>query len=754
LIAGVDQPYFSDAIYMAYVENTQAFEDVGVWSPGETATITGMGDPEEVRSLTANRGVLTTLGVRPEIGRWFSQVDDTPGAPDAVLLTYGYWRTKFGGDRSILERVLTINGRPHQIIGVMPPDFRFTRDFEIILPLRINHAAPINVFRLLGVARMKPGVTLAQANDDVLRILHVWFEKAGTHPAVRARWAPALKPLKQDIVGDVGTTLWVLMGAIGFVLLLACANVANLLLVRADARRQEFAMRAALGARWTRIARQLLLESLTLALLGGAVGVGFAYAGVRALVAIGPANLPRLSEISIDPVVLLFALAVSVACGLLFGLVPILKYAKPRFAEALAGGRSAGMTRERQRSQRVLVATQMALALVLLVSAGLMIRSFQALRGVDPGFTQPDRVQTFAISIPPTIAPEPLRVTRMQQEILEKIGAIPGVDSTAFTTRLPMGGGRSSAALTVEAVRDDSDAEPPTPPNRQVKVISPGMFRTLGILLVAGRDFTWSDVYDKRDLAIVSENLAREYWGSPSEALGKRVREFYDKEAPWREVVGVAADVHDDGVHQAAPATIYWPAQPNQRLLGFTGFQARRVSVAIRTERAGLSRLLGQVQDAVWSVNSSLPLSQVRTLDDVYEESMARTAFTLIMLAIAGTMALLLGISGIYAVISYAVAQRRREIGIRLALGAQTHELGRLFIRRGLTLAVIGTVIGLAGAVALTRLMRSLLFGVSPLDPVTLALAPIALALAATLASYLPARRAMAVDPAETLKSE
>jgi predicted permease len=570
-------------------------------------------------------------------------------------------------------------------------------------------------------------------------------------PEVRPRWAPSLRPLKQDVVGDVGRTLWVLMGTITIVLLMACANVANLLLVRAAARQPEFAIRVALGARWTRVARQLLVESVTLAVLGGAVGVGLAYGGLRVLLAIGPSDLPRLGEVSLDPVVLGFALTISLMSGLLFGLIPILKYARPRLADALAGGgRGAGLTRERQRSQQGLVTAQVALALVLLVSAGLMIRSFQALRRVDPGFTAPQRVQTFSISIPETMVAEPERVTRMQQEVLNEIAGIPGVASAAFTTRLPMGSDRSSTALAVEGKADDGR----TPPNRQVKVVSPGMFQTLATPLIAGRDFTWTDLFDMREVAIVSENLAREVWGSPEAALGKRVREYYAPKSQWREIVGVAGDVYDDGADQEPPATIYWPAQPLEDLLSMSGYQSRRVSVAIRTERAGTESLLSQVRDAVWSVSPNLPLAQVRTLDEVYDQSMARTSFTLVMLAIAGAMALLLGVSGLYGVIAYAVSQRRREIGIRLALGAQAHEISGLFVRRGLILGGTGLAIGLGGALGFTQLMESLLFGISPLDPVTFTAMPIVLAAAAVLASYLPARRAAGVDPVETLRAE
>jgi predicted permease len=389
-----------------------------------------------------------------------------------------------------------------------------------------------------------------------------------------------------------------------------------------------------------------------------------------------------------------------------------------------------------------------AVTLVLLVSAGLMIRSFQALHAVHPGFEAPQRVQTFNISIPFAMVGEPVRMTHMQHDVLNEIAAIPGVESAAFTTRVPMGRDRSSSALTVEGRADDGR----TPPNRQVKIVSPGSFQTLGTPLVAGRDFTWTDVYDLRNVAIVSENLARELWGSADAGLGKRVREYYAAQSPWREIVGVAGNVHDDGADQPPPATIHWPAQPLGEFLG--GYQSRRVSVVVRTARAGSQGLIEQVQEAVWSVSADLPLAEVSTLDIVYEQSMARTAFTLTMLGIAGAMALLLGLSGLYAVIAYSVSQRRREIGIRLALGAQPREIRGQFVRRGLLLTGVGLAIGAAAAVVFTRVMRSLVFGVSPLDPLTFTVMPVVLAAATVVASYLPARRAAAVDPVQALKAE
>jgi predicted permease len=752
-IGGIVQPYFSDAIFVAYDEHGQAFEDVGVWSPDATATITGQGDPEEVRMLWASRSLLTTLAVPPALGRWFTTAEDTRGAESALLVSHGYWQRRFGGESDAVGRSLIVDGRPHRIVGVMPEHFRFGGEFDILVPLRIDRARPAPAFRLVGVARARPGVTPEQMNADVMRVLGVWFDNAKVAPAVRARWVPALQPLRQDVIGDVGDTLWVLMAAVAVVLVMACANVTNLILVRMHARRHESAVRAALGASSWRMARQSLAESLMLSLVGGLLGVAIAYGGVSLIRTMAPGNLPRVSELSIDGSVLAFASGVSLLSGLLLGLVPTLRHARPKVAELAAGGRSATTARDRQRSQQTIVAAQVAFALVLLVSAGLMIRSFQALQRVEHGFTAPERLQTFSVSIPVSVVPEPEPMARMQQQLIERVAAIPGVTSAAFATRLPMGGDRASSALTSPSeIKRFADDE--TPPNRHVKIVSPGLFGTQGTPVIAGRDFRWADVYGGPSIAIVSRNLARQMFGTPQAAIGRRVREFYDKQAPWREIVGVVGDVHDDGADREAPETIYWPARPVERRYGMGFYQARRISVLIRTERAGTPALLEDLRRAVSSINPALPLADVQTLDALYGRSMARTAFTLVMLAIAGTTAVLLGLTGIYGVVSYAVSQRRREIGIRLALGAQRQEIRRMFVRRGVVVVGIGLAAGVGAAASVTRLLESLLFGVEPLDPVAFIAMPVVLAIAALVASYLPARQAMTVDPVETMRAE
>jgi predicted permease len=712
-----------------------------------------------VRTLLVSDGTLQALAVQPLLGRWLSQADQLPGAARAVMIGYGYWQRRFGGDTSVIGRGITVESQPREIVGVMPEGFQVMNlDPDLIVPLAFDRSrATLPGFGFQGIARLKPGVTIAQASADMARMVPIWMRSWPAAPSVDPRvyesWriAPALRPLKQDLVGNVSSVLWVLMATIGIVLAIACANVANLMLVRAEGRQQELAVRAALGAGRGRIIRTLLLESVLLGLMGGALGLGLAHAGLRALVAMAPSGLPRLSEISIDFWALAFAAVVSLASGLLFGLIPAFKYAGPRLSGTLrGGGRTASDSRERHRARNSLVIAQVALALVLLVGSGLMIRTFLALRAVEPGFAHTEPIQTLRISIPSSLVAEPERVTRIQNAIVDRLAAIPGVTSVAFATAIPMD--------TLTPDWDAIFAENKTyvadqvPPFRLFKAVSPGFFRTLGIRLIAGRDYTWTDLYDRRPVVMVSENLARELWGTPSAAIGKRIRTL--PESPWREVVGVVRDVRDNGVQAPPPAIVYWPSMGESPYRLGRVVAERTVTVVIRSERSGAESFLSQVRQAVWSVNASLPLASVRTMQEIYDQSMARTSFTLVMLAIAGAMALILGIVGVSGVISYAVSQRRREIGIRLALGAQQGELKSMFVRQGLVLAGIGVAIGLAAAAGLTRSMASLLYGIGPFDPTTYVAVPLLLLTAAVLATYLPARRVARVDPVEALKAE
>ena len=749
----------SASMFVTFAEQNHAFQHVGIWY-ASTATVTGTGEPEEVRGMNLSHGTLQALGVTPVVGRWLSQADQEPGGPARVMLAHGYWQRRFGGDRSVVGRGIIVEGQTREIVGVMPAGFRvLDADADLLLPLRFERNKLILPgFGFQGIARLKPGVTLQDADADIGRMVPIWMNSwpaaKGVNPRVYElfRITPALRSLHAEVVGNVGDVLWIVMGTIGIVLLVACANVATLLLVRAEGRQQELAVRASLGAGRARIVRGLLLESLLLAMISGVAGVALAYGGLRVLVAMGPANLPRLSEISLDLRSLAFALAISAACGLLFGLLPAFRHGGPRVWSALrGGGRTATGSRERHRARSVLVVTQVALALVLLVSSGLMIRTSLALRSVEVGFTDPASIQTVRISVPNALVGDPERVARLQHDLVDKLSALPGVTSVGYANVMHMEGlGTSWDAIQRE---DAPQIGGGIPPMRVFKGVSPKFFATTGTRFVAGRDYEWADLYGRRRFVIVSENLARELWRTPQQAIGKRLRASLPG-SPLYEVIGVVQDVRDNGVQQPAPAIVYWPALRDS-LYRPDGPQVERaVTFGMRTSRAGSEGLLNEVKQAVWAVNASLPLGSVRTMQEAYDKSMARTSFTLVMLSIAASAALVLGLVGIYGVIAYTVSQQTREIGIRLALGAQQGQVKRMFLRSGMALVSIGIVAGLSAALLLTRAMASVLFGVDPLDPLTFTAVPLVLLAAALVASYVPARRAAAIAPAEALKAE
>ncbi len=747
----------SASMYLTFAAHNRTFQSVGVWGPG-TASITGIAQPEQVKTAEISGGVLETLNVPALKGQWLSAVDQDAHGLGRVMLSYGYWQRRFGGNPDIVGRTISVNSQSRVIAGVMPRGFKIVNhDFDLLVPMALDPVKePLAGFAYRGIARMRPGVTLPQANADAARLLNVWMDSwtnpGGGDPHWYLNWkiTPALVPLKEAVVGSIHTMLWVVMATIGVVMLIACTNVANLLLVRADARQQELAVRSALGAGRWRIARELLLESVTLGLLGGAAGVVVAYGGLHLLTTMGPVELPRLSEISLDGRSVAFTVILSVLSGLFFGAVPVLRYVPSRSRVTLVGAmRTASASRERQRGRSVLVVSQVAMALVLLIGAVLMIRTFLAMRNVDPGFSDPTSLQVMRITIPETLVPDTTTAVHLQNSILDKLVAIPGVTSTGFAASVPMSGAEPAWD---QILVEGKNYEHENAPMRLYNYVSPGYFHTAGTRLVAGRDFTWAEIYNMTPIGIVSEGLARELWGSPRAAIGKRFQEF--PSAPWHEVVGVVQDVRENGVDQVSPATVYWPLLMRDLFTPGKLTAWRSVYFAIRSNRAGTQTFINEMQQAVWSVNSNLPVAEISTMQEIYTDSMARTSFTLVMLAIAGVMAFALGILGIYGVISYAVSQRTREIGIRMALGAKKSELAWMFVRSALVLTGVGTVVGLGAAAALVRLMQTLLFGISPLDPITFAAVPVALVAAAALASYLPARRTAAVDPVEALRAE
>ena len=753
---GFDLMNQSPATYFTYREEAKAFEDIGLWD-NTAVSVTGTGEPERVQALLVTDGTLSLLRVDPILGRRFTKDDDSKRTPERVLLSHAYWQRKFGSDQGVVGKQVTVDGRPREIIGVLPASFRFLNENpQLVLPFRFNRADVfVGNFSYQGVARLKPGVTIEQANADVARLIPGIpdrFPLPGGFTRKMfddVRIGPNVRPFSADVIGDVGRVLWVLLGTVGLVLLIACANVANLFLVRAEGRQQELAIHAALGAGSRRIAWELLSESLTLAFIGGIAGLGLAYAGIQALVANAPDGLPRVAEIGIDPWVLLFTVGVSLLAGLLFGVIPVLKFATPNLAGTLKeGGRLSSAGRERHRARNALVVAEIALAVVLLVGSGLMIRTFQAMRNVHPGFEHPENVLTLRISIPSSLVEDPEQTVRTHEQIVHKIEQIPGVTSVGISNSITMDGFDSNDPIFVEDFPSKSESIPPL---RRFKWTTENYFTTMGNRVLAGRELTWADAYTKAPVVLVSENFAREFWKEPPAALGKRIRNSPSN--PWRTIVGVIGNERDDGVVRPAASIVYFPLLLSDFWDSKT-FVQRNLGYAVRTDRVGSPTLLREIQQAVWSVNANLPVASVRTLDQIRAGSMAQTSFALVMLGIAGAVALLLGIVGIYGVIAYVATQRTKEIGIRIALGAATRDVSGLFIRHGIVLAAIGIVCGIAAAAGLTRAMSTLLFGVSPLDPLTYSAVALTLGATAVLASYLPARRAARVDPAIALRWE
>jgi len=733
----------SPGMAAACQSDCRAFQHFGVWNSG-AATVTGGGEAEQVATVTVTQGVLPALGIPASLGRWFSPEEDSPGGARTAILSHGYWERRFGADPEILGQTVVIDFVPHQVVGVMPRNFRFVDlSPDIFLAQRLASTRP-DEFSYSGIGRLKRGIGVAQANADIDRVWTNWAESAGaTRMLAQLAVTSNARPLKNDVNGEVSLTLRVIMSALGLLMLLVGANVANLVLVRAHSRQQEFAVRAALGAGLSRIAREQLTESITLGLMGGSLGLGLGYVGVRFLVALGPAGLPRLHEISIGPAAVAFALLLALGTSVVFGMVAVIARGAPGRVENTRG---ATATRGQLRGQQILVVGQVAMALMLLVASGLMVRTLLAIQRVEPGFTRPDEIQMVRISLPPVLAREPDHVIRLQKDMVDRLAAIPGVAAVGFASALPLENNRNGVVIAVEGVT----APDRMPPNRRYRHASPGLFAAQGSRLLYGRDFTWNDVFDERRLAIVSENMARESWREPQEAIGKRIR--IGRDGPLTEVIGVVEDIHADGLHQPAPPTVYARAGVEAGPDGSTTVR-RAVTLAIRSSRAGSQAFLKEVAAAIHAVNASVPLADVRTLDDAYRKSLAQTSFTVTLIGVAAAMALALASVGVYGVLAYAVARRRQEVGIRLALGAQPGTVRALFLRQGLLLTSAGGILGLVASAALSRWISPLLYDVTALDPLTYAISGAALAGGAILASVVPASRAASVDPIETLRS-
>jgi len=700
--------------------------------------LTGAGEPEELYGANVSPNFFELMRVSPARGRGFNADEEHEGRDQVVVIGHGLWQRRFGGDANIVGQTLSLSGQPHTIIGVMPPGFQFPNKTEVWKPLAPDAQTrrARGSFWLPVIGRLKPGVTRAQAQTDMAGIAQRLEQQ---YPNTNTGFGVNVVLMHEQLVGKMRTALWVLLGAVGCVLLIACANVANLLLARAATRQKEVAIRAALGASRGRVVRQLLTESVLLAAAGGVLGLLLARWGLDALVAFAPSDLPRAESISIDRRVLFFTLGLSLLTGLVFGLAPALQSSKLGLGEVLKeGGRSSGGGGRHTRS--VLVVAEIALALVLLVGAGLLLKSSWRLQQVNPGFN-PERVLKVRLSLPPSKYPEGANVVAFYQQLLERLRALPGVKAAGATSSVLLYKVHNSAGISIEGRPAPSGGSRPELP---LDSVSPSYFQVLGMQLIQGRNFTEQDKRDGLPVAIVNETMARRFWPD-EDPIGKRFTFGYaGPQARWLTVVGVVRDSRRQGLD--APIRI-------ESFLPYAQRPLRAMEVVLRTTDDPLT-MARTVRSAVWSLDGDLPVSEIQTVEQMVGASVAPRRFNLLLLGLFALVAVLLAAVGIYGVMSYSVTQRAHEIGIRMALGAQTRAVLSLVIGQGMRLALLGVGIGLAVAVGLTRLMAGLLFGVSATDPMTFGAIALLLVGIALLACYLPARRATKVDPMIALRCE
>ena len=742
LTAFVSAPGFID-----YRGQSDLFENSAV-STGWNINLTGQGEPERVQGRLVSAGFFPTLGFVAALGRVFLEEEDLPGKNRVVVLSNGLWQRRFGSDPAILDRQLTLNGENYTVIGVMPAEFEFNSGDELWAPLGFTPELLAPNQRgneyLWMIARLKPGVTLAQAQAGMDAVANQIREQYPNNYPAESQWGLALKPLQEDFIGDIHPLLMMLIFAVGFVLLIACANVANLLLARAAARRKEIGIRTALGASRLRILRQLLTESVLLAMLGGALGLALSAWGVKLLVALND-KIPRSSEIGIDFRVLGFTVGVSLLTGIIFGLVPAFQISKTGAAEILKGaGRSSPMTFGHRGSRGLLIVAEVAFTLVPLIGAGLMVKSFARVLEVNPGF-QKQNLLTLRMSLPVSGYRELPRVRAFYQQILQKIESIPGVVSAGGVTGLPLVSGSPRGPFVIEG-RPISPGE--VSPNSDRKVTTSNYLQTMGVPLIRGRYFTDQDNAEASGVVIIDDSFARLYWPD-EDPIGKRISFEGGPGTPrWREIVGVVGQVKNYGLDVESKQVLYYPHLQSS---------AREMGLAVRTE--GDPRgMATAVLNAIRSVDAQQPIFRVSTMEQIVADSTTQRRFTTILLAVFAVVALLLTAVGLYGVMSYSITQRTQEIGIRMALGAQRGSVLRMVIGQGMTLALAGIVLGLVMSLVLAlflgRYMKDLLFGVTAIDPIMFVIIPVVMGGAAMLASYIPARRATKVDPVIALRYE
>lgn len=735
---GPEREWASPPGFEDWRDQTKSFDHVVAfqfWQP----TLTGQGEPERLTGAQVSHDTFAMLGVTPALGRSFRPEEDHPGVESVVIISHGLWRKRFGADPSLVGRRIFLNGEGRMVIGVMPAGFKFPiiADADVWRPIQpvLNSGCRRGCTAIRVMARLKPDATEAQARAE-LSAVAARIEQQ--FPDTNTKVGAALVPLQEFLVGPVKTQMLALLVAVAFVLLIACANVANLLLARSATREKEIAIRASLGAGQWRIARQLLSESLLLAIIGGTIGVLIAYRLADLLARFSPQGTPRLDEIGVDGRALGYALAVTVLTGLLFGAAPVWQLFKADLNQSLRdSGKGLQGARRGRRALSALVVVETALALVLLAGAGLLVKSFIRLQRVDPGF-EPRNMLTAVVTLPQAAYPERNQVAHFYSRLLERVRTLPGAQSAAAVSSLPLTGFDSDAGFVIEgrpAPRPDQQ------PVAWVSSVSPGYFRTMGMRLIAGREFTDRDNENSPKVVIISETTARRHFSNEN-PIGKRIGD--GSPDGWREIVGVTADVKHFGLNQDARVSMFFPDR--QQL-------SRRMFIVVRTT-ADPSSLSPALRGVIAEMDKSLAVSNIISMGEISTQSIGQERFTLLLLGLFSALALLLAVAGIYGVMSYAVAQRTREIGVRMAMGAQTGAILKLVVGHGMKLVAGGIALGLAASFSLTQLMAKMLFGVSAADPLTFIVITLLLAFVALLACWIPARRATKVDPMTALRFE
>lgn len=727
--------------YADWKKFSQSFEDMGAFAR-TSVILTGEGEPERLLGGVVTDGFFSVLGVQTKLGRTFTPEEDLPNAERVVILSEGLWQRKFGSDPQAAGKSITLNGNPTTIVGVLPADFRNPRPdaphADLWIPFRLNYAQPgTRRSDYLGViARLKSGVSIDQAQAEMDQIAASLAEQ---YPATNASWGVKVIPLHERFVGNIRLNVLFLMVAVGLLLLIACANVANLLLARAATRRKEIAIRAALGARRGRVIRQLLTESVMLSIVGGAAGLGLAVWGIDVLISFSPADLPRLDSISLDARVVVFTLIVSILTGILFGLAPAIQASSTQLGECLKeGGRDSAQSGGHI-LRNTLAAAEIAIALVLLISAGLVARSFAELQKVDPGFS-PEGVLTAQVQLPRTRYGQAQQMSAFYDQLLERVSTLPGIETCALIDVLPMSGNSNVLAFVIEG-------RPPLPPDQfqdaEVYIASADYFRVMNIPLKRGRMLTSEDRADGPLAAVINETFARRFFPD-EDPLGRRINLDNPQTTPWITIVGIVGDVRHEAMGQEPYSQMYAAS---------TQIPPRGTTLVMKTQ-SDSSNLISAVRSEIHNLDAQLPLYNIRSMEQLTRESMARPRFNTFLIALFAALALLLASVGIYGVMSYSVTQRTHEIGVRMALGAASTDITRMIVGHGLKVSIAGVAVGLGLSLGLTRLIKNLLYGVSATDPLIFAAIAALLTLVAIVACYIPARRATRVDPMVALRYE